>query len=151
MAKKSKRAGHAKRAARTEEEERSLTQAVQLFGLLGDPTRLAILLLLEQVGERTVKELTHALGIRHPALSFHLKFLRLGRLISQRKAGRYQYCRLDNPALGEFLRAAYGLAEKDESEQCTLTAASRCPSLSSKEALENDQLSRHRPGASKRE
>ena len=81
--------------------------AARRFQALGDEIRLDILRLLQD-GERCVCELTAALGMAQSRLSFHLKVLKEGGIISQRRQGRWSYYAVDPEALRQiesFLRA----------------------------------------------
>jgi ArsR family transcriptional regulator len=60
------------------------------FRLLGDPTRLAILQELRR-GECCVCDLVDLLGIAQPLLSHHLKALREGGFVADRKSGKWVY------------------------------------------------------------
>ena len=61
-----------------------------LFRLVGDPTRMAILEELSH-GECCVCDLADVLGITQPLLSHHLRQLRNGGLITDRRSGRWAY------------------------------------------------------------
>lgn len=65
----------------------SFDRAAQRFKAMSDPTRLAILALLEP-GTRCVCEIQPRLGIAPNLLSHHLKMLREAGLVSAQKNGR---------------------------------------------------------------
>jgi DNA-binding transcriptional ArsR family regulator len=66
-------------------------QAADLLKQVSDPTRLQILLLLNEK-ERNVSELCGDLGSQsQPAVSHHLALLRHGRLIEPRRDGKHNY------------------------------------------------------------
>lgn len=66
-------------------------QAADLLKQVSDPTRLQILLLLNDK-ERNVSELCGDLGSQsQPAVSHHLALLRHGRLIEPRRDGKHNY------------------------------------------------------------
>lgn len=67
--------------------------AARFFRVLGDPTRLRILALLE-AGESTVGELVSALGQSQPRVSTHLACLRHCGFVSTRRRGREVVYRL---------------------------------------------------------
>ena len=73
-----------------------------MLKLLGDPTRLTILAYLKQ-SERCVCELVDLLEASQPAISQHLKKLRLAGLIVQRRQGTWMYYHLD-PALPVYVK-----------------------------------------------
>jgi len=69
-----------------------------LFRLLGDLTRLRVVMLLQQAGELCVCELTHTLDLSQPKISRHLAHLREGGLLLTRRDGLWMYYRI-NPDL----------------------------------------------------
>lgn len=69
-----------------------LRELAQYFHALRDVLRLRILLLLANEGEMTVTELTRALRVSQPLVSFHLRPLRLLGLVEVRRSGREVYC-----------------------------------------------------------
>ena len=66
----------------------------RMFGLLGDPTRVRILLLLCG-GERNVSKLCEMLGLPQPTVSHHLGLLRRGGLLTSRREGKSIHYGLD--------------------------------------------------------
>lgn len=64
------------------------------FRLLGDPTRLRCLLLLQSEGELCVCELTEALEASQPKISRHLASLREAALVSDRRQGQWIFYRI---------------------------------------------------------
>ena len=66
----------------------------RLFGLLGDPTRVRIVLLLCR-GELNVSRLCATLGLPQPTVSHHLGLLRRGSLLQTRRAGKNIHYALD--------------------------------------------------------
>jgi DNA-binding transcriptional ArsR family regulator len=65
-----------------------LADAALLFNLLGDRTRLRILLLLARRGEMGISELCEAVGIRSVGVGYHLAKLRLHGVIDGRRRGQ---------------------------------------------------------------
>lgn len=59
-----------------------------IFKTLADPTRRAIFERLARDGEQTVHALTGHAGISQPAVSKHLRVLKLAGLVRDRPAGR---------------------------------------------------------------
>src|SRR5688500_16795270 len=59
----------------------------RLFGLLGDPTRVRIMLLLCR-GELNVSRLCEILNLPQPTVSHHLGLLRRGGLLATRRDGK---------------------------------------------------------------
>src|SRR5688500_17352997 len=66
----------------------------RLFGLLGDPTRVRILLLLCR-GEMNVTRLCETLGLPQPTVSHHLGLLRRGGFLTTRREGKSIHYSLD--------------------------------------------------------
>lgn len=71
-----------------------MEKTTQYFKALADETRLRILKLLEE-GELCVCDITAALEMTQPNVSFHLGILKSAGLIKDRKAGRWSYYDLD--------------------------------------------------------
>lgn len=73
-----------------------IRQAADLLKQVSDPTRLQVLMLLNEK-ERNVSELCSDLGTQsQPAVSHHLALLRHGRLIEPRRSGKHNfYCLTD--------------------------------------------------------
>jgi DNA-binding transcriptional ArsR family regulator len=65
-----------------------LADAADLFKMLGDRTRLRILLLLARRGEMSVSELGDAVAMQKVAISHHLTKLRLHGVINGRRRGQ---------------------------------------------------------------
>ena len=63
------------------------TALAQMFRVLGDQTRLAILMLLSD-GERNVSALCRKLKTAQPSVSHHLGILRLGGMVNTRRNGK---------------------------------------------------------------
>jgi ArsR family transcriptional regulator len=81
-------------------------EAAQLFRLLGEPTRLRLLLLLGERGELPVGDLAGACGRSQPATSIHLGVLRRAGVVASRREGHLVYYRLGSPFAAELLRRA---------------------------------------------
>tara|TARA_B100000809_G_C15043732_1_gene496519 strand:- start:898 stop:1254 length:357 start_codon:yes stop_codon:yes gene_type:complete len=65
--------------------------AVQFFKNLADDTRLRIVLLIQMEKELCVCELTAALCLSQPKISRHIAQLKLHKLLSERKVGRWVF------------------------------------------------------------
>jgi len=78
--------------------------ADQLFKILGDLTRLRVLVLLSREGELCVCELTCALGEIQPKISRHLALLREAGIVLDRRQGQWVYYRM-NPTLPGWAHA----------------------------------------------
>jgi ArsR family transcriptional regulator, arsenate/arsenite/antimonite-responsive transcriptional repressor len=71
-----------------------MNELAAIFKALSDETRLRIIKLLEQ-GELCVCDITAALDMVQPKVSFHLNALKEAGLIRDRKQGRWIHYRLD--------------------------------------------------------
>src|SRR5579872_3121599 len=80
-----------------------------LFRVLADPTRLALVQLLED-GELPVRQLVEAVGASQPRVSTHLACLRHCGLVATERRGREVIYRLSIPRLPELLRTAADIA-----------------------------------------
>lgn len=80
-----------------------IEQCCRQFQALSDQTRVGILNLLRD-GEKCVCELTAALGVRQPLLSFHLKTLKSAGLVKDRREGRWIHYSIDWNGLEELRR-----------------------------------------------
>ena len=65
----------------------------EVFSTLADPTRRAIFERLMRDGELTVHALTDRAGVSQPAVSKHLRVLKLARLVRDRRDGRETHYR----------------------------------------------------------
>jgi ArsR family transcriptional regulator len=72
-----------------------LTALAALFKALSEQTRLRILKLLE-AGELCVCDITAALGMSQPKVSFHLGVLREAGLVKDRKQGKWTHYRISD-------------------------------------------------------
>lgn len=66
----------------------------RIFGAVADPTRLAVLTLLQRHGERCVCEIHAILGVSPSRASRALKELRLAGLVTDRRVGTWIHYRL---------------------------------------------------------
>jgi DNA-binding transcriptional ArsR family regulator len=83
--------------------DRTLSNLTQVFKLLADESRLRILLTLAREGETHVSALCRMLNQSQPAVSHHLTLLRMAGLVGFRRAGKFNYYRMDGVTLGELL------------------------------------------------
>lgn len=84
-------------------DSQALEEAAERFKVLGDPTRLKILLALSQA-ELCVCDLASMVGAAQPAVSQHLKILRAYRFVQFRRQGRMAFYRLVDPQLSHLLQ-----------------------------------------------
>lgn len=82
----------------------------RFFRVLGDPTRVRIIGLLEQ-GDRTVGELVAELGEAQPRVSTHLACLRHCGFVQTERRGREIMYRLALGGLDQLLRSAADVVE----------------------------------------
>jgi len=82
-----------------------------VFRLLGDPTRLGILMLLDK-GEMNVGEICRKLGLSQPTASHHLAILRTGELVSARRCGKEVYYSTGALSGGQAARAIRAAARR---------------------------------------
>ena len=68
-------------------DDRALSSAAELLGVLSSPIRLRLLLLLEE-RPRRVTDLVDELGVSQPLVSRHLRVLREAGLVTGRREGR---------------------------------------------------------------
>ena len=73
--------------------------AENVFKALSDPTRRAIFEHLSRDGEQTVHALTYRAGVSQPAVSKHLRVLKLSRLVRDRREGRETHYKAQPQAL----------------------------------------------------
>jgi DNA-binding transcriptional ArsR family regulator len=73
-----------------------VTDAADVFGLLGEPGRLQLLLALLEAGELCVCDLAATTGMRETTVSQALRLLRAHRIVSVHRRGRMAYYRLDD-------------------------------------------------------
>lgn len=71
-------------------------QAEDVYSVLSHPMRLRSLILLQQVGELCVCELTHSLGLAQPVISRHLAQLKKSGLLVSRRQGLWIYYRIND-------------------------------------------------------
>lgn len=73
--------------------ETTLEALTDVFQMLGDKSRLKILLALARDGEMHVSALCQMLGQSQPAVSHHLTLLRMNKLVHYRRDGKHNfYC-----------------------------------------------------------
>ncbi|MEY8828803.1 ArsR/SmtB family transcription factor [Sedimentitalea sp. XS_ASV28] len=89
-------------------EETVLPALVDLYKLLGNGTRLKILLALRQ-GELCVCDMAHVLGLSVPATSHQLKLLRDHGWVRMRNDGKMVYYELNDSGLRDALEGDLAL------------------------------------------
>ena len=81
------------------------------FTALANITRLRIVERLLMVSEETVNELALALRMSQPRVSWHLRMLEIGGVVSTRRDGRLTYCSIDLDTIRRRLTGFESLLE----------------------------------------
>jgi ArsR family transcriptional regulator len=96
--------------------------AAERFKILGDPTRLRILLALS-LSELCVCDLASVAGAAQPVVSQHLKILRAYRLVQYRKQGRMAFYSLSDVHLRALLGGLFAFGDLGEqSTECIVNS-----------------------------
>jgi ArsR family transcriptional regulator, zinc-responsive transcriptional repressor len=83
----------------------------RLFRILADPTRLRILMELQN-GQQNVGQLCRKLGMAQPTVSHHLGLLRMGELVATRRSGKAVFYSVYDPAKGHRADSVRSLLKK---------------------------------------
>ncbi len=84
-----------------------LEQVADVFALLGDRSRVRLLVALLKAGEMCVRDLAAVAGMSESAASHAMRWLRAHRIVSApRRQGRMMYYRLDDAHVRELLDIA---------------------------------------------
>jgi DNA-binding transcriptional ArsR family regulator len=92
-----------------------IADTADVFGLLSDPGRLRLLVVL-RAGEANVGQLAHSAGLCVSATSHALRLLRAHRVVDVRREGRMAYYRLADAHVSDLLETALAHAEHSELE-----------------------------------
>lgn len=84
----------------------TITDLSDFFKILGDSTRLQILMALEQ-SELCVSELSHLLNMTISAISHQLKSLKNAKLVKLRKEGKTVFYSLDDDHINKLLKVSF--------------------------------------------
>lgn len=76
--------------------QREAVDLAELFRLLGDPTRVRILITLSEVEELCVHDIAELVDTTGTKVSQALRLLRSARVVRNRRDGRHIYYRLDD-------------------------------------------------------
>lgn len=111
----------------TEVENSNPARLARIFQALADEKRIRILELLGD-GELCVCDLSGALGLSQPLLSFHLRTLREVGLVGARKEGRWMYYSLVRERFEVITETAEALAEGtfESNDEAGEAARERC-------------------------
>ncbi len=80
--------------------------AAAFFHGLSDPTRVTIVSILLEEGEKSVGELVDQLEVSQGRVSTHLACLRTCGFVTSRRDGRFVYYSVSDPRVRDLLRAA---------------------------------------------
>jgi DNA-binding transcriptional ArsR family regulator len=89
--------------------EQRLELTAKFFRGLTDLTRLRILEILLEEGEKNVSELVEALGLAQGRVSSHLACLRWCGFVSSRREGKYVYYGISDPRVPQLIEGARGV------------------------------------------
>ena len=95
--------------------KRVIKSVADLFGVLSNPIRLQIIILLSE-GERDVKEIHEQLGLSSSNVSQHLAILRTHHLVDLRREGTHVFYKLHTKKVIDVIRKAIELFELELSE-----------------------------------
>jgi len=84
--------------------------AADFFRVLGEPTRLKILMMLLE-RDLTVSEIADRLQDSLPAVSQRLTMMKARDIIAQKRDGRFTICSLTDPMVKDFVKSAILRAE----------------------------------------
>ncbi len=79
-----------------------IAELAEVFHLMGDPSRLSILLLVLE-GPRAVGEIAAATGLSASLVSHHLRLLRAGRLVRAERRGKRVFYAVDDAHIRSVL------------------------------------------------
>lgn len=97
-----------------------LQQVARRFKLLGEPTRLELLNLLNTVGESTVQALVESTGFSQPNVSKHLLLMAKEGLLNRRQSGLQVYYSISDPSLAGLCLLVCGqIREEAERQEVT--------------------------------
>jgi ArsR family transcriptional regulator len=102
---------------------------VQLFKVLSDDTRLAIIMLLKESGELCVCDICGATSESQPKISRHMAILRDAELVLDRREGKWVYYRLSPhmPAwAAETITTAWQCMREDVREWLAKAGSAAC-------------------------
>lgn len=89
--------------------------AAEIFGVLGDPTRVRVLTAL-RAGELCVTDLAVATGVNRTTVSHQLRVLRSHRLVERRRVGKVVFYRIADHHVAALLDMACKHAVEDDDE-----------------------------------
>ncbi|HWP93855.1 MAG TPA: metalloregulator ArsR/SmtB family transcription factor [Thermodesulfobacteriota bacterium] len=102
--------------------KRIIKSVSELFGVLSNPTRLQIIILLNE-SEKDVKEIHERLGLSSSNASQHLAILRAHHLVDVRQEGVHVFYKLHNKKVMDIVQQALKFFEIELSEVESLRKA----------------------------
>jgi DNA-binding transcriptional ArsR family regulator len=87
--------------------EKTLKYLSQIIQMLGDESRLKILMALAHNGEMNVSALCDLVASSQPAVSHHLRLLRIKGLVNYRRDGKHNYYRVDAAFVRDLLEQVF--------------------------------------------
>jgi ArsR family transcriptional regulator len=91
----------------------------EVFKALSDPTRLAIISLLASSRNLCVNVIAERTGMSQPAVSQHLKILKVAGICNAKKIGAHVHYSLNNPKLTEYKSYFDNLLSGKQACDCT--------------------------------
>lgn len=95
--------------------------AAEIFGILGDPTRIRVLTAL-RARELCVTDLAMATGVNRTTVSHQLRVLRSHRLVDRRRVGKVVFYRIADHHVAALLDMACEHAVEDEDDEMEVSA-----------------------------
>jgi ArsR family transcriptional regulator len=95
--------------------EENIQALAEFYKVMGDPTRLKVLMALEE-GEFCASDLASLAGMSRSAVSHQLKALRQASLVKSRKEGKTVFYSLDDEHVYSVLKVAYEHICEEHSE-----------------------------------
>lgn len=93
-----------------------ITRAVEIFSILGDPTRMRVLTAL-RAGELCVSDLAIAIGVNRSTVSHQLRVLRSHRLVERRREGKTVFYTIADEHVEALLDTACLHAAEDDDKR----------------------------------
>lgn len=86
--------------------DEKLNRLADFYKIMGDPTRLKILIALEE-GEFCASDIANIVSMSRSAVSHQLKSLKSAKLVKSRKAGKTVFYSLDDSHIHSVLKVAF--------------------------------------------
>ena len=100
--------------------ERTIEELCGLFRLLADKPRLRILLRLAKSGEISVTELCEWMQESQPAVSYHLRLMRMAGIVQVRREGKHNFYSLRTEQLRRLMNAIIHDKAREQPCDCFL-------------------------------